>query len=148
VPEIEEYINRSELKIGKRPSVVMIDYIGLIQGGGNKRYERMSTIAEEVKVLAKSTNTVVFLASQKRRTEEQGVGLHDAKDSGSVENSSALVLGLSRPSKDMMQVKVLKQTRGTSGHTAHIPFDGERMQFAGPAWEPPLDVDEWIPEEF
>jgi len=130
VAQIEEYIERAELKIGKRPRIVMIDYVGLIRGGKGSRYERMSEIAEDLKVLAKSTRTVVFIACQKRRTDDGGApSLYDSKDSGSIENSSALVLGLSRPTQDQMAVKVLKQTRGPSGQEVVLPFDGERMQF-------------------
>lgn len=117
--QIKSYIIRSELKIGSRPKVVMIDYVGLIRGEG-KRYERMSTIAEDLKVMAKETETIILTTSQiHRKGEDQAeeIFLHDAKDSGSIENSSGLMLGAWRDSedKDRLWIKMLKNTKGFAG---------------------------------
>jgi KaiC/GvpD/RAD55 family RecA-like ATPase len=110
--DMEALIVRSELKIGRRPALVMVDYVGLVSGGSGKRYERLSEIAEELKRLARNTNTVVVIASQVKRDEDRiEVSLHDAKDSGSIENSAQLVIGAWRPSIDTMKIKILKQTR-------------------------------------
>jgi len=143
IDDMEDMINRAELKIGKRPGIVMIDYIGLMKGGAGKRYERLSTIAEEVKVLAKSTNTVVFVASQVRRKEEGSdleVNLHDAKDTGSIENSSGLVLSAWRPQADAMTIKICKDTKGQSGRLIECNYNGAQMliteRATNYAWEP------------
>lgn len=128
---IEDYIIKSELKMGHRPKLVVIDYIQLIKGKGS-RYERFSDISENLKSIAKKTNTVVFAASQIARKED-GVGaevyLNDAKDSGSIENSSGLILGGWRDDKDATKlfVKVLKCTKGKPGARIACVFDGERM---------------------
>lgn len=128
VEQIEQLINRAELKTGQRPAIVLIDYIGLIDGGFGKRYERLSTIAEQLKILAKSTQTIVVLASQVARKPEDDVevGLHDAKDSGSVENSSALVLGAWREDKETMIIKINKNTRGIAGEKIICDYNGSR----------------------
>lgn len=130
--EIERIINQTELKIDKRPAIVMVDYLGLVQGSG-KRYERLSDAAEDLKRIAKDTNTIVFMASQvKRREEDDEVCLHDGKDSGSIENSGGLVIGLWRDNKDVtgktMKVKVLKCTKGKAGLVITCDFDGPRMR--------------------
>jgi len=130
VEDIEKLIIKSELKIGERPAVVMIDYIGLVAGKGGSRYERMSNVAEEMKVLAKSTNTIIILSSQiHRKAEDAGkaVSLHDAKDSGSIENSSGLVLGCWKESHAQLNIKVLKNTKGKAGFTIPCRFDGESL---------------------
>ena len=48
--------------------------------------------------------------------EKYEIGLHSGKDSGSLENSSGLVIGAWRDSKDRekMFLQVLKDTKGTS----------------------------------
>lgn len=139
--EVEKLIVQSELKIGHRPQVVMLDYVQLIQGSGQSRYERMSTIAEDLKVLAKQTNTVLVVASQVKR-KESGSGpeifLHDAKDSGSIENSSGLVLGAWRDSEDKttLWLKILKNTKGMAGDTIECNFDGAHMVITEKAKHP------------
>ena len=127
VEQIAEMIHKAELKMGSKPDVVMIDYIGLIQGGQGKRYERMSTIAESLKVLAKASNVILFISSQVHRKEHDEPTLHDAKDSGSIENSSSLVLGAWRPSKPEMNIKILKNTKGYANDVVECNFDGAKM---------------------
>jgi hypothetical protein len=127
--DMEKIIIESELKIGRKPGLVLVDYVGLVSGGGGKRYERMSTIAEDMKRLARITNTVVCIASQVSRKDDRiDIGLHDAKDSGSLENSAQLVIGAWRPSIDTMSIKVLKQTRRAGQFTIECNYDGNRQK--------------------
>lgn len=126
---IEEYILKSELKIGKKPEVVMIDYIGLIKGKGGSRYEIVSQIAEQLKVIAKSTNTIIVAASQVHRKDDEEIRLHDAKDSGSIENSAGLVLGAWRNADgDKINIRVLKATKGGGGTLVPCEFHGETLR--------------------
>lgn len=130
--ELEHYINRAELKIGERPKVVLLDYIQLMQGKGNSRYERASNVAERLKIIAKACRVVLIVASQISRPDGESpeVGLHDAKDSGSIENSSGLVLGAWRDKDDKstLYLRILKNTKGSSGHTVTCNFKGDSMQ--------------------
>jgi 5S rRNA maturation endonuclease (ribonuclease M5) len=130
--EIEKIIIKSELKIGAKPKLVVIDYIQLIKGKGASRYERFSDIAENLKVIAKATGTVIFAASQVSRKgdgDTHEIFLHDAKDSGSIENSAGLILGAWRDEKDsqIMILKVLKCTKGKPGARVPLLFEGEKM---------------------
>lgn len=128
--QIEELIIQSELKIGERPALVMVDYMQLVRGTGASRYERASAAAEELKAIAKSTNTIVVVASQlTRKHGSKEVTLHDAKDSGSIENSAGLLLGAWRDESDptLLVLKVLKNTKGKPGGIVECNFDGERM---------------------
>lgn len=138
VDQIEKYILRSELKIGQRPVVVAVDYVGLIQHlGSRSRYESMSNIAEQLKVVAKRTNVIMLIASQKSRPdktkkeESLTVSLHEAKDSGSLENSAGIVLGAWRPERTRMMIKILKNTSGTSGETIEAVVNGATMRITG-----------------
>lgn len=117
VADLEHLIIKSELKIGQRPKLVLVDYVGLVRGVGKSRYERVSQVAEDMKVLAKATQTIVIVASQvaRREGDEPEIGLSDGKDSGSLENSSGLVLGMWRKAEDTAVVKVLKSTKGGAG---------------------------------
>ena len=138
VDEMEAMILRSELKIGKRPDLVLVDYVGLVRGGAGKRYERMSTIAEELKVMARSTGTVVGVCSQVRRMDDDDptvpVRLTSGKDSGSLENSAQLVLGAWRPDPTEMLIQVLKRTNGPTGAVIHCNFDGPSLRITERAW--------------
>ena len=132
--EMERIINLAELRMGQRPAVVIVDYIGLLNCPGSSRYERMSFAAEQMKILAKSTNTVFIVATQiarkKQDDSEITVDLHDAKDSGSIENSAGLVLGAWRTGDkgDMMKVKVLKSTKGGGGRIVECNFTGDTLR--------------------
>jgi hypothetical protein len=130
IERMEEIIERAELKIGQRPRLILVDYVGLMGGGGTgKRYERMSTIAEGLKVLARSTDTVVIMASQVRRDPDRiEIDLHDGKDSSSIECSAQLVLGAWRPRDDRLTIKVLKQTKRAGSVTINCLFDGHRQK--------------------
>jgi hypothetical protein len=123
-----DIIERSELKIGRRPALVLVDYIGLMDGPGGKRYERMSTIAEELKRLARSTRTVICVASQVARDKDRTeINLHDAKDSGSIESSAQLVIGAWRPDTDRLTLRILKQTRRAGVFDIECRYDGNKQ---------------------
>jgi hypothetical protein len=85
-----------------RLRVIAIDYAQLVRTPGNRsRYERMSDVCEEARILANRHHLVVILVSQIHRPRDDNgranatreVTLHDAKDSGSFENSCSLILG-------------------------------------------------------
>lgn len=115
--DIERIIQGAAIKTGAKPVVVMVDYIQLLRGSTKSRYENMSLVAEELKIIAKATQTIIIIASQVNRTCDGEPGLHDAKDSGSIENSSGLVLSAWRDSddKNTMLIKVCKNTKGSAG---------------------------------
>jgi replicative DNA helicase len=131
--KLEELINKSELKFGERPRVVLVDYIGLMKGIGRSRYEMQSNVAEELKIIAKATNVVMVASSQVHRKEDKDnpeIFLHDAKDSGSIENSAGLVLGAWRDREDptLLYIKILKNTKGRAGLIIPCNFDGSTMR--------------------
>jgi hypothetical protein len=142
VSQIERRIVKSQLKIGSMPAVVLVDYVGLLKregGFSRKRYEAISDAAEEFKVMARRTNTIVIIAAQigresakKKERKDGTINLHDAKDSGSLESSAGLVLGCWRPKPDELVVKVLKNTKGTAGHLIKLHFNGATMQITEP----------------
>lgn len=130
--KIETIVGRSELKMGKKPVLVLIDYVQLVQGIGKGRYEQITSVMSDLKSMAKNTGTVVVVASQVPRKDKQAsaaVGLSDAKDSGQIENSAALHIGAWRDPNDddTLILRVNKNTRGYSGQTLRCNWDGSRM---------------------
>lgn len=129
IESLESIITKSELKMGVKPVVVLIDYVQLINGKGD-RYEKTSNIAEGLKVLAKATRTIIVVSSQVNRdSHETGIGLHSAKDSGALENSAGLVLASERDADDqtLLTLRVLKSTKGGAGSEVKCNFDGAKM---------------------
>ena len=129
--DLENYIIQSELKIGCRPKIVLLDYLQLISAKGMNRRERTSDLAEGLKVLAKTTRTIIICASQVRRPDDESpeIGLHDGKESGSIESSCGLLLGAWRDVDDPLKmiIKVIKSTKGGAGLTINCSFDATRM---------------------
>ena len=131
--QIEDWLGRIELKIGAKPEVVLIDYVQLLGGSGNsERYEHMSKVAEQLRVLARRTDTVMIIASQRSRPDSkaksQRVTLHSPKDSGSLENSSTVVLGLDRVAYDLLDVSCLKNNNGKQDFSVQFRFNGAHMK--------------------
>jgi len=129
--DIDETIARSSAKFGKVPNVFVIDYIQLIRGKGS-RYERVSDAAEEAKVLAKKWNCIGVVISQigRKKVAEgdenqiQEVNLCDGKESGSLENSCGVMLGIWKTTKTELTCRVLKNTKGTGGSEARMVLEG------------------------
>lgn len=133
VQEMKRLIQASALKIGSPPVLVLVDYVQLVRGDGNSRYERTSSVAEGLKVLAKELNVIVVASSQIGRKEKGAspeIGLHDGKNAGEIENSAGLLIGVWRDDKSekTMHLKILKNTKGLCGYEVLCTFNGETMQ--------------------
>jgi len=127
IERMRELIHKAQLVMGVRPAIVMLDYIQLMRGKGD-RYEKTSDAAEQLKVMAKEENVILITASQvhrKQGDENKEITLHSGKDSGSIENSSGAVLGLWRDGSEMI-VRLLKFTKGRSSAFRDIRCDIDR----------------------
>lgn len=128
VEKLSEYTRRSELKLGERPKLVIVDYFQLLRGLGKSRYERFSDIAEGLRRLAVETNVVLLVTSQIQRPGEEAtkeVGLHSGKETGSIENSASLFLGVWRDENDgnLIHIRICKSTKGGAGSQIKCNFD-------------------------
>jgi len=130
VDSLEEMILRSELKLGVKPKLVILDYLQLIRGRG-ERYERVSDAIEQLRVIAKSTQTIIVVLSQVHRPKEgeKEIGKYSAKESGSIENSASLLLGiwLDMEDKNCLHMKVLKNNEGQTGFEILCNVKGDTM---------------------
>jgi replicative DNA helicase len=129
--DIDAATARASAKLGCLPRVFVIDYAQLVRGYGT-RYDRMSETCEEAKRLAKKWNAIGIIVSQVGRAagrsaengDDSEVGLYDAKEGGSFENSCGLVLGVWKTSPTEMVCHVLKNTRGYAGKEAPMQLRG------------------------
>ena len=131
---LEQLILKSELMLGEKPKLVLVDYVQLMKGSGGSRYEQATHVGESMKEIAKVTNTIVVACSQVARPAGHDHSykptLHSAKDSGSFESSAGLVIGVSRGGQDdqtLMEMNVLACTKGGAGTQVFCNFDGATM---------------------
>jgi replicative DNA helicase len=132
VDDIVRRIEAHNLRNEEPIRVVIVDYFQLLQGKGATRYERFSNAAEACKVAAKKTNAVWIVVSQIQRPGENGgyePHLHSGKETGSLENSSGLVLGFWRDENDAATAycRILKNTKGKSGQKVECNYHGETL---------------------
>jgi len=103
VSSLRGYLMR--LRASRRPAeVVVVDYLQLMRGpmgGGNKRYDEVSDITRNLKLLAEEMNVVMVILSQLNREVERRPGgrpqLSDLRESGTIEQDSDKVVFLHRP---------------------------------------------------
>ena len=116
--------------------MVIIDYLQLMSGGGDKgmnREQEISSISRSLKGLAKELNIPVIALSQLSRAVESRGGekkpmLSDLRESGSIEQDADMVMFLYRPEyynltegqdgaslKDVAEVIIAKHRNGPTG---------------------------------
>lgn len=132
-----------------RLDLIVIDYLGLIQGKGKSkdRVSEVSEISRNVKLMAKELNVPVLILSQLSRSPELRADhrpvLSDLRDSGSIEQDADEVLLLYRPavydqnadSKEAI-VTIAKNRNGRTGDCSLL-WDGEHFRF----YEQEIDFD-------
>lgn len=143
--QIEKYTRKAGMvKFGEPVKLLVIDYLGYIQGDGKNLYEQVSKIARGLKGLAKELNLKIILLCQ--ITKEGGTGGDPVnatmiRDSGSILESLDYVLAGWRPSmkeglapsevetlKNDFIVKVLKSRKGATGKQFTYCFVPETLR--------------------
>jgi len=93
--KIEEFFNKAQAKYNNRVKILLIDYVGLINGTDD--YSGMSKVAKTMKHLAKKLNTRIILLVQVSRKGGDGttpVTLNMLRDAGTLEEAADIVLGM------------------------------------------------------
>lgn len=138
---------------GLWPEWTVIDYVQLLKGTG-QRYERTTDNAEEIRIMGKELDTRMVFTSQKSRppkstgkADDSTPTLHDAKDSGGLENSMSVYMDI-RPHPIHPNVKkgvVLKNTRGPAGVEFDIGWNGSCTKFVAGSIPTPDEVQHSMP---
>ena len=113
------------IELASNNDIVLIDYLGLIQGTGKGVYESISDISREIKTLALDTNKVFIVLHQLSRKMDERDNkkpkLSDLRDSGKIEQDADMVWLLYRDSyygksgrADKMIVIIAKNRPGKS----------------------------------
>lgn len=134
-----------KLKLEKNIGMVIIDYLQLVQGTGNKRVgsreQEISEISRSLKILAKEINVPVIALSQLSRAAEQRPDhrplLSDLRESGSIEQDADIVTFLYRDdyynpdseNKNIAEVIIAKNRSGSTG-TVELLWLGSYTKFA------------------
>lgn len=135
-----------KLKIEKDIGLVVIDYLQLISGSGNRRNgsreQEISEISRSLKILAKELNVPVIALSQLSRAPEQRKDDHrpmlsDLRESGAIEQDADIVMFLYRddyynPDSDKKNIAevILAKHRGGSTGTIELLWLGSFTKFA------------------
>jgi KaiC/GvpD/RAD55 family RecA-like ATPase len=105
LPEIGAYYKEAQELTDNRCEVLLVDYVGLIRGGGD--YEGISEIARELKNMAKDLNTRIILCVQLSRKAGDGTmepQMDHLRDSGALEEAADYVLGMWRSASDRNRI--------------------------------------------
>lgn len=103
VEQLPEAIAAAEERLGRRPTIVAVDYLGLLRWDGStaaRTYERASENAKRLKAIARSERVAILAAAQLSRDAGDGSRqptLDALRDSGVVEEAADRVVALWRP---------------------------------------------------
>ncbi|MEO5703207.1 MAG: replicative DNA helicase [Gammaproteobacteria bacterium] len=122
--------------------LIVIDYLQLMQVGGNKenRTNEISEISRSLKALAKELSVPVIVLSQLNRNLEQRPNkrpvMSDLRESGGIEQDADIILFIYRdevynedsPDKGSAEIIIAKQRNGPIGNT-RLTFLGQYTRF-------------------
>lgn len=140
------------LKRRRGLDVLIVDYIGLMQGLDSKqsRAYQIEEISRGLKELAKELDIVVLCLAQVNRgaAERAGQvpGLHDLRDSGAIEQDGDVIAFIHRPIASNPEageqfehyglLRIAKNRQGRTGDV-HLFYDGAKTMFKAWSGEPP-----------
>lgn len=140
------------LKRRKGLDVLIVDYIGLMQGLDSKqsRAYQIEEISRGLKALAKELDIVVVCLAQVNRgaaeRANQVPGLHDLRDSGAIEQDGDVIAFIHRPIASNPEagaqfehyglLRIGKNRQGKTGDV-HLFYDGAKTVFKAWSGEPP-----------
>jgi len=141
ISQVRSYVSR--LKQRKGLDVVFIDYLQLLTGEGSNRYEKVTDISRQLKIMCIQHEITIVALSQLSRNVESRADkvpqLSDLRESGSIEQDADSVIMMMRPSyyfpeepeKEKTFFYIQKNRRGVTGR-ARLNFNGDYMKFNSP----------------
>lgn len=140
VTEMRSKARRLQAENGGVLGLVLIDYLQLMEGGGDNRVQELSKITRALKGLARELSVPVIALSQLSRGVESRTNkrpmMSDLRESGSIEQDADLIMMLYReeyydpdtPDRGLAEVIIAKHRNGPVG-TVKLLFDPQFTQF-------------------
>lgn len=140
VMQMRSEVRRLQAEQKNRVGLVLIDYLQLMEGGGDNRVQELSKITRSLKGLAREVNAPVIALSQLSRGVEARNNkrpmMADLRESGSIEQDADLVVMLYRdeyynpdtPDRGIAEAIVTKHRNGPTG-TVKLLFRAELTKF-------------------
>lgn len=140
VTEMRSQARRLQAEAGTDIGLVIIDYLQLMEGGGDNRVQELSKITRSIKGLARELGAPVIALSQLSRGVEARTNkrpmLSDLRESGSIEQDADLVIMLYRdeyyntdtPDRGIAEVIIAKHRNGPTG-AIKLLFDPQFTKF-------------------
>jgi len=140
VTQMRSQVRRLQAEQGTNLGLVIIDYLQLMEGGGDNRVQELSKITRSLKGLARELSVPIIALSQLSRGVEARTNkrpmLSDLRESGSIEQDADLVIMLYRdeyynsdsPDRGLAEVIVAKHRNGPTG-TIKLLFDPQFTKF-------------------
>lgn len=135
--QVASYSRRHKRKNGL--DMLVVDYLQLMSGEGDKRHSQIEEITRSLKALAKELNIAVLLLSQLSRKTENArkPKLSDLRDSSSIEQDADVVIFIDREEVDNPEttwkgyadLHVAKQRQGAIGRVG-VTYIGSHVRFA------------------
>lgn len=140
VMQMRSQVRRLQAEQGGRLGMVLLDYLQLMEGGGDNRVQELSKITRSLKGLAREVNAPVIALSQLSRGVESRTNkrpmMSDLRESGSIEQDADLILMLYRdvyynpdsPDQNAAELIITKHRNGPTG-TVRLLFQPELTKF-------------------
>ncbi len=118
-------------------ALLVIDYLGLVQGPGKDRYQQVSAVSQAIKSLAMELQIPVLTLCQLNRNSEKDnrePSLADLRDSGAIEQDSDICIFIVRDrDQEDCKLKIGKHRNGALG-TIQVRFEGAYSRVSDLEW--------------
>lgn len=139
MPRIRSIARRQKHRLGGM-GLIVIDYLGLVEGDGAGRTEDVTVMSRQIKLLAREIGCPVLILSQLNRSCESRPDkrpiLSDLRESGAIEQDADMVMFVYRdevyfPNSDQQGIGEILIRKNRDGETGSIrtEFQGAKSRF-------------------
>jgi replicative DNA helicase len=140
VTEIRSKARRLQAEQGGALGLILLDYLQLMEGGGDNRVQELSKVTRSLKGLARELNVPIIALSQLSRGVESRTNkrpmMSDLRESGAIEQDADLIIMLYRdeyynpdtPDRGIAEVIITKHRNGPTG-TVKLLFEPQFTRF-------------------
>ncbi|PSN11582.1 replicative DNA helicase, partial [filamentous cyanobacterium CCP5] len=140
VTEMRSKARRLQAEQGGALGLILVDYLQLMEGGGDNRVQELSKITRSLKGLARELNAPIIALSQLSRGVESRTNkrpmMSDLRESGAIEQDADLIMMLYReeyyepdtPDRGIAEVIITKHRNGPTG-TVKLLFEPQYTRF-------------------